>query len=133
MANVKIKQALGRQWPLVLSQPVDFTNIADNGVAVVVASIPAKAIVQSASFVTKTAFGAGKTLNIGFGDAPTALGAAVDVAAVGTDVLAVTGNMVGSIDVVITPTSAMTAGAGVLYITYIIQDRENEAQPPKGV
>lgn len=129
MANKKLSLSPERQYPLTLMKSFTWEHVADASIAVKVASIPADAVITSAVLVSTTGFGATKTLNVGHTGAPTALGAAVDVAAAGIDVLTVTGKPVGATDIIVTPTAAQTAGAATLIVTYVIVDRGNEAQP----
>ena len=129
MANKKLMLNPGRQYPLVLEQSFTYEEIADAGVAVKVGSLPANAVVLSGFITTTTPFGAGKTVNVGVTGAPTALGAALDVAANGMDPLVTTGAIVAGKDIFVTPVAAMTVGAATLYVTYVLKDRANEVNP----
>lgn len=128
MANAKLTLNPGRQYPLVLTQAFTFANVADAGVAVKVASLPRGAVILSGSLNVTTAFGAGNKIAIGFAGAATAHGD-LDVATAGIKNLTVTGTASDKVDLIATPNNALTAGAGVLTLTYVIVDRANEAQP----
>ena len=128
MANKKLPLNPGRQYPLVLTQKFTFEHMADAGVAVKIASLPRGAVVLSGTLNVTTAFGATNKIALGFAGAATTHGD-IDVATTGLKSLTVTGEPSDKVDLFATPNNALTAGAGVLTLTYVIVDRANEAQP----
>ena len=128
MANKKLTLNPGRQYPLVATQAFTFENVSESGVAVVLAKLPRGAVIVDGTVNVTTGFGAGATLKLGFTGTGTAHGT-IDVSAAAIKPITLTGTPSDKTELIATPGGAYTAGAATLYLTYVITDRANEAQP----
>lgn len=128
----------GRQYTLVLEQPFDFQDLATanlvGGKAKFKPRLPQGAVPLRGSVLVTTAFnGSTPTLAVAGETSSVTYVAAASLAAVGNVALSFTPAVRTSGDVVaLTPNAggaASTAGAGILYIEYVITGRGMEAQP----
>lgn len=132
--NAILKLDVGRQEPLFGEVAFDFTQIADNGVAVRALDLPYGAQVIGGAVVVDTAFNPGTSLALAVGDATVAnrYEAAVDLTHVGRTPVALTGYVSDGSPINITPTlvgAAATAGAARLHVMYVIKNRAGAVQP----
>jgi hypothetical protein len=110
-----------------LSVPITF---ADNGVAKQLGTLPAKAVVIQAGVLVTTAFNAGTTNVVDLGTGADDDGFATDLALgtvglIAADELATSNDLYSTNEVPITATvslagTAATAGAGIAFVTYIV-------------
>lgn len=117
----------GRQYPLVLTQAFTYENL-DGTLSTLIASLPRNAVITGGNLFVTTAFGTGAKIKIGVAADDDQYGD-LDVASVGAKALTLPQIAVGSTQLLAKAGAALTAGAGVLNITYVIEGRANEAQP----
>lgn len=125
----------GRQWPLVVVQDFDYTEVEDT-VAVPAVKLPAGARVIGGGVLVTTAFDFGTTNAVDVGDGGDAdrySGTPVDLSATGWTALDVTGYGYPISDYIdltadVTGTAA-TQGEAKLIVEYIVDGRANEVNP----
>jgi len=125
----------GRQFPLVAVQDFDYTELT-SGSATAAVKLPANARVVGGGVVIETAFNDTGTdlADVGDGGDPNRYSALqIDFAATGYTALDITGYKYTTTDYVdITYTGAngnASAGAGVLIVEYVVDERANEVMP----
>lgn len=121
-----IKLNPGRQYGLTLIQDFSFADL-DGTTPVVVAKLPRDAIILRGHISVAEAFSAG-TLSIGTAGAATTYGS-LDTSTTGVKALTTNGKPNDKTELLLTPSAAMTKGAGRLLIEYVVLHRANEAQP----
>src|SRR5574343_526147 len=128
----------GRQYTLTLEQPFDFQDLATanlvGGKAKFKPKLPVNAVPLRGSVLVTTPFnGSTPTLAVAGETSSVTYVAAASLASAGNVALSFTPAVRGSGDVIsLTPNAggaASTAGAGVLYLEYVISGRGHEAQP----
>ena len=123
-AAKKLVLNAGRQYPLVLEQAFTHENL-DGTLATLIAKVPRNGVITAGSVHVTTAFGTGAKLCIGTAADDDAYGE-LDVATVGTKALVPTNAEIGAGELYAKAPTAVTAGAGVLRITYFMTGRANE-------
>lgn len=124
----------GRQWPLVLEQVFDFTDVAGvTTTSAVQPKLPQGAVVTGGGIFVETAFGTGAAADIGTSGSAALYFSGVDLNTLGYTAIAAggLGLKASGETIVITPdteTKAATAGKARLVINYIIAGRATEVQ-----
>ena len=121
-----IKLNPGRQYGLTLIQNFSFADL-DGVKPVVAAKLPRDAIILRGYISVTKAFSAG-TLSVGTADTADAYGA-LDTSTTGVKALTANGKSSDKVELLLTPSAAMTKGAGQLLVEYVVPHRANEAQP----
>ena len=133
MANTRIQNINGRQWPLSATFLVSNLNINDTGVVVPVCKLPPKSIVTSGYIDVLTAWDS-TTAAITLGDSvsPTRYLASTSIKTTGKTSLLLPDyvDLPGD-DLILTPTITGTATVGsfMFHVIYVVLDRANENQP----
>lgn len=121
-----IKLNPGRQYALTLVQPFSFSDL-DGTNAVVAAKLPRDATILRGYIHVESAFNAG-TIKVGVDGTPAAYGT-LDTGTAGVKALTPTGTHSDKVELLLTPSVAMTKGTGRLLVEYVVTNRANEAQP----